>query len=73
VRRAGFLVESERYTFNHYFGELAVSLTMMFFRPTTMNNLIRGALFPVMNILLYADILFGKKRGNALALLATKL
>jgi len=73
IRTAGFFIDSERYTFNHFFGELAVSMTMMFFKPTSINNLIRGALFPIMTILVYADILFGKKcGGNALALLASK-
>lgn len=69
---SGFKVLAVENTFNHYLGELAVSITMLFYRNTLFNRLILCVLMPFMYLLVYLDYWIKDKNGNALAMMVRK-
>lgn len=67
----GHIVRQES-SFNHYLGELSVSLIMLFYRDTKVNNVIKALLSPLMSALITLDIAIRNKSGNAVAVLARR-
>jgi len=68
----GCLVVKQRSTFNHYLGELSVSLIMLFYKDTKINNLMKALLSPLMALLVNLEVALWIRSGNAVAVLARK-
>lgn len=71
-KECGLKVIATENTYNHYFGEFAVSIIMLFYKPTIINKAILACLTPVTWILTRLDLALNLKSGNAIAILATK-
>ncbi|MFC1524391.1 class I SAM-dependent methyltransferase [Thermodesulfobacteriota bacterium] len=72
LEAVGFRVIEVWPTFNHYLGELTVSLTMLFGKKNIVNQLVRAFLSPLMNVLVGLDLAIKNKKGNAVAIVVTK-
>ena len=68
----GFNIEIKQNSFNHYLGEFAVSLILLFHTQNFVNKLIKAMLSPLLNILIGLDISISNKSGNAIAILSRK-
>jgi hypothetical protein len=72
LRNNGARVVWEKSTFNHYFGELCVSLIMLFYKKNIINDIFKACLSPLMHILIRMDVALKNKEGNAVAVLLKK-
>lgn len=72
VKAEGFNIVYQQSSFNHYLGELCVSLIMFFYQNNMVNKVILSLLSPIMVLLTKMDVAIKSKKGNALALLLEK-
>ena len=72
LRGCQFLIEEWQLTFHYYFGELACSLSAMFFENTARNRMVQGLLVPLTRLLCYGDLAKARTEGFAVAVLAQK-
>ena len=70
LEECGFRIMDAENSFNHYLGEFAVSIIMLFYRDTVFNRLILALLTPLTWLLIHLDIALKNKMGNAIAILA---
>lgn len=68
----GFDVIVSANTFNHYLGEFAVSIIMLFFRNSVFDRVMLALLTPLLCLLIYLDIAVERKQGNGLAVLLAR-
>lgn len=68
----GLRVLAAENSYNHYFGEFAVSIIMLFYKATIFNRVVLTLLTPFTWLLTRLDLRLDHKCGNAIAILATK-
>lgn len=72
IENEGCKIIQSQPSFNHYLGELSVSLIMLFYKDTMINNMMKALLSPLMALLTNLDLAISNKNGNAVAVLAKK-
>lgn len=72
VTNNGLEVCHIRESFNHYLGEFCVSLIMLFYKNSIVNNIVKTVLAPLLIVLTYLDARIINKSGNAVSLLVKK-
>lgn len=72
LKESNFKVVDARSSFNHYLGEFAVSIIMLFYENSLFNRIMLSLLTPLLCVLIYLDVAIKSKSGNGLAVLATK-
>ncbi len=72
LSECGYEIVHWQTSFNHYLGELCVSLIMLFYKETIIHQFVRALFTPFMAALIYLDIALENKSGNAIAVLLKK-
>jgi len=72
LTECSFEIVKAHNSFNHYLGEFAVSIIMLFYENTPFNRIMLSLLTPLLCILTYLDVALKNKSGNGLAVMAAK-